>query len=363
VGRHSLIAFFVVLLGAAPAWSAEPSEDSVVFHDSESDPLGESAFLRALGHELGVDLVRPNGGSPPDIEVRFRCDSRAIIRIRLANGSVERTVRFADVAKRERARALALVVAELARSSSQNGAPSDSSSPEPSDGEGNSSARPGEPNDAAARPNAEPKEAPARPNAEPKEAAARPNAEPKEAAPPLPAEPKDTGPSETSPKSTRSSRFRAGVTARAALGNSAKHFGVDLGLDLPLFRIQGETLFARESRARGSITSGIAALRLGHDVRFAHAGMLSAQAGLSVAAGATWAVGQSEVPWSVVRDVLMPYFDARFEATALWQVSAHFEPYLELYTGRAAGIVATADGETTQSTGGWFAGIDLGSRF
>ena len=141
------------------------------------------------------------------------------------------------------------------------------------------------------------------------------------------------------------------------------HYGGSLGLDFRLFRLAAEALFSRETRARGAISSGVVALRVARGVPFVRGGPFELQAALSAAIGATWAVGQSEVVGTVVRDVLMPYGDARLGLLTVVHADTNLEPELELYAGRAAGILARADGEPTQATGGWFAGVEAGLSF
>jgi hypothetical protein len=147
------------------------------------------------------------------------------------------------------------------------------------------------------------------------------------------------------------------------LSNASTHYGVGLGVDWPSLRLQGEALFARKTRSRGTISSGVAAARAGHPLKLVSDGAFELEGRLSAALGATWATGNSAVVGTVVQDVLMPYADVRLGLAAVLPLLPAFHPDLELYGGRAAGILARADGEVAQATGGWFAGLELGASF
>jgi hypothetical protein len=156
---------------------------------------------------------------------------------------------------------------------------------------------------------------------------------------------------------------RGSGTLRTAIGEVGTHYGGALGVDLQVLRVGVEALFSRETRSRGAISSGLAAIRVARGAPLLHAGVFELEGVLSAAAGATWAVGQSEVVGSVVRDVLMPYGDVRLGLVAALRVDGELEPEFGVYAGRAAGILARADGEATQATGGWFAGAEAGVSF
>jgi hypothetical protein len=345
------------LLGAGAVNAAENARAplDVAFQDCDSEPIGEPAFFQALGLELDQELEvhSPRSGAEgptPNIDVKFRCDGLALIRIQLETSSTQRRVRFSDVAKAERARALALVVAELYRSGSQSPSPADSNDrafPDPAEAAPAAKA----PDAAAAVENASP------PSAPPKRAATNGNDA-------TPSAPSDAGVAGRAPKrpSTRP-RIRAAATLRTSIAEEGTHYGGGLGVDFHFLRLGAETLFSRETRARGAISTGIAAVRVARGVSLLHAGAFELQGALSAAIGATWAVGDSSVVGSVVRDVLLPYGDARLGLLLLVHAESDLEPELELYAGRAAGILARADGETTQETGGWFAGVEAGLSF
>jgi hypothetical protein len=80
----------------------------------------------------------------------------------------------------------------------------------------------------------------------------------------------------------------------------------------------------------------------------------------SAAGGVNWALGSSTLVNTHVRDVLMPYADAKLSLWATTRTHAAFTPKLEVYAGRAAGIVANADGASAAAVGGWFSGCEVG---
>lgn len=348
-------------LVALPALAADSGRDAIdlTFQDCDSDPIGELSFRQALGLELDQDVVprtaRASGSadsSPAQVEVRFRCDGVALIRIQLESGSSQRRVRFDDVAKGERARALALVVAEQYRSQgSVQQFPVEASD------------RPSSDSADGAKPPAGSSESPAAAQGAPPPDALPPRVPVAEA----PAnDAQDAGVEPEPEREKRRSgqpRVRGVATLRTALGEVGTHYGGGLGLDFHVLRLSLETLFARETRSRGAISSGVVALRVARAVPLTSAGVFELEGVLSAAAGVTWAVGQSDVAGSVVRDVLMPYGDARLGLVAALRVDGELEPELGLYAGRAAGILARADGQPTQATGGWFAGAEAGVSF
>lgn len=351
MGKHSLSVALAALLAAGTARGASSVDApvSVAFQDCEPDPLGDVAFLLALGVELDQNPMRDrDDDSPAPIDVQFRCDGVALIRIRLDGASTERAVRFDDVSRAERPRALALVVAELYRSVQAArlaaGAASDSRAAGSSAGGQVQESLPA--------------------------VEARPTSKSAPRTPPLPVGPSgatesaDGGVRDSEPGLSRWQRARPRVSAgmRSVL-DGGLHYGVGLGVELPLLRLQAEALFARTTRARGTISSGIAAARAGHQLRLISDGALDLHAVVSAALGATWATGESRVVGTIVREVLIPYADARFGLAAALPRFPALHPDLELYGGRAAGILARADGEPTQATGGWFAGLELGASF
>ena len=84
--------------------------------DCADEPLGKVAFLRALALELGRAQLREGNTDSAQIVVSYQCDGSARVRLRMAGDlERERELRLDDVAQRERARTLALAVAELGR--------------------------------------------------------------------------------------------------------------------------------------------------------------------------------------------------------------------------------------------------------
>jgi hypothetical protein len=352
VGKQPLIVALAAFLVAGTARSADPPRAAidVAFQDCNAEPIGESAFRQALGLELeqGLDQYPPRSnaqGSPPKIEVKFRCDGLALIRIQLETSNILRRVRFDDVPRSERPRALALVVAELYRSGSQGGPPPPDSTVERAD------AAPGSADELAAT------EQPAAPSAPPRPLRPLPKIPPS-GAPDAGIERHGAGAG-----ARARLRFRGSAALRTSLDARGTHYGGSLGLTLHGFRLGVEGLFSREKRSRGEISSGVAAARVARGIPFVRGSALDLSLTPSAALGVTWAVGHSEVEGTRVRDVLLPYADARVGLLAALHVDATVDLELELYAGRAAGILARADAEPTQATGGWFAGAEAGLSF
>jgi hypothetical protein len=135
------------------------------------------------------------------------------------------------------------------------------------------------------------------------------------------------------------------------------------GIDWRKSRVQVELGFAYGERARGSITSGLAAARYRHCLQLTGSGSVALKAGLSSAAGVTWAIGESRVPGVVVRRALFPYADARVELSLELWPAASVSPELAVYSGGAAGLLSTDAGQGVLSSGGWLLGAGIGSTF
>lgn len=346
----------------ADAAAAQGEPVSVAFSDCESEPLGKAAFLRVLSLELGRRALREGNIDAAAIGVNYRCDGVARVHIVLPPVDVERDVRIDDVPARERARALALAVAELAR----GGEPAASSS-EVHNETSASSAAPASEQEAAAAPDAASKgekadKAPSR--AADKSAEAQPR-------PPAPLSARSTSPSQSEPRDeadgeatarreVRRTSFLVAGAVRLNLGLSAWSYGAALGLDYVHNLLRIEASGAKTSVARGTITTGVAAVRVGRALPLVNWDPLQVGASVSAAGGLNWAIGNSHVENTHVRNVLMPYADARLSLWATTRTHGAFTPLLEVFGGRAAGIVASADGTVVSGAGGWFAGAELG---
>ena len=314
----------------------------VAFTDCDEEPLGKQAFLRALMLELGRRQLRDSSPEEAAISVTYRCDGTAHVRVALALPEVDREFRVDDVAVRERARALALVVAELAR----GGEPATSKPPGGDDAEPEPS--PSAPPDAAAdAARRKPKPPPEKPSKKPlRSSEKRPDdgvsaGKENRAAPP-------------------SWAVLLAADARLNLDATSYCYGGKVGLDYDAFRLALEGCGGFTSVARGTITSGIGAVRVGRAQPLLRLGVVQLGLHLGVAAGVNWAIGKSSIVNTHVRRALMPYADGRLGLFATARARTPFTPLVELYGGRAVGIVSNADGEQATATGGWFAGLELG---
>ncbi|MFZ5891062.1 MAG: hypothetical protein ACOY0T_08425 [Myxococcota bacterium] len=350
-----------VALATARA-SPEKSEPILVaFSDCDSEPLGKQAFLKVLALELGRGPVRESSGEAASISVSYRCDGVARVHISMTP-DVERELRVDDVGSRERARALALAIAELARGGEP--AASQATSAAPNNESANESTRATEKPSAASDAGGTNK-APTKPDKASSDSAAKASRE-SHSAKSQPADAETTnlesaaGPVSTPSRASDSVAALVAGALRVNLQIPAVYYGAALALDYQRFRLQLEGLAGYASVPRGSITSGLASLRLAYGIPLIGLGGVQTGVAPSVAAGVNWALGSSDVPNTLVRRVVQPYADARL---ALWATSknrSRFTPLLELYAGRAAGIVANAEGIDTLATGGWFSGVELG---
>lgn len=326
---------------------SEPSGDVVLvaFSDCEAEPLGKQAFLKVLALELGRPKLREAPPEAAAVSLDYRCDGTARVRMRLRSPELERQLRVDDVAIPERARALALAVAELAR----GGEPS-SSKPESEPDSG--------------PPSGAPKPASDEPAAPAKRPAPRPDAARSEG-PRAVVAPERAGDSAEPGGDERAAervRLRALLAAGARLNLDVRGYcyGGMFGLDYAAFRLLLEGCGAVTSVTRGTITTGVAAARVGRAQPIARLGAVAFGVEISGAAGVNWAVGNSTVVNTHVRRVLMPYADARLGLFATSSARAPFTPLVQVYGGRALGIVSNADGEAAAATGGWFTGAELG---
>jgi hypothetical protein len=356
VDKHPIVVGLTLLLGVARAGAAPSKLEplTVSLSGCPIAPVSATAFVSAIELELNLRdrpvLLRAD--APAAISVRVDCSGKASIRIRLGRIEDRRDVRVDDVANADRPRVLALVVAELVRSDPENAATAkdehdaDVAAVPGQDPVGTDSPRAAAPSDArrnvAKRPVSKVANQPER---------------------------------SAAPAQDEHSRFAAVVTRRDGLRpwmcawlhlNSAAPnalSGGAAGIQWHRSRLQTELGFAYADRDRGSITSGVAAARYRYSAHRIGDGRLVFDVALSSAAGATWAVGDSEIPGVIVRRALSPYADARIElALELW-LAERINAELNVYSGGAWGLLATDVGDGALSSGGWLLGASIGSSF
>jgi hypothetical protein len=301
-----------------------------------------TAFLSAIQLELNLSR-RPNlsrSDAAAAISVSVDCDGRASIRVRVGGTSDEREVRVDDVAVADHSRVLALVVAELVRSGAQNAA-------EPTQND--------EPTSAALEP-------PPRHRGGP---AASHLGKPSRRAEETDESASEGSSREASASLPRANRLAPWVCAWSQLSAGAANaiYGGAAGVNWRRSRVQLEVGLAYAERARGSVSSGLAAARYRHFMPLTGGGRVRLAAALSSAAGVTWATGDSQTPGVVVRRVLIPYADARASLSLELWLSERVTPELEVYSGGAVGLLATNAGQAVLSSGGWLLGTSIGSTF
>lgn len=333
MGNSALIALSVVCCAStARATTPVDASPGVVFEDCKEAPLGTAAFLRALGVELGNSATPSNDRDAPRIAVTFGCNGVARIRISVGQSSEERDVRLDDVPSSERPRALALVIAELVQSRVATSW-----------------------------------EAPPQAATRGRTPAASAGADdPRSPRRPLDAQqavdsPEPTGPAAAEAKQPKF-RYWCGIAARLSSGGGNPSYGGQAAVDRGAYRIQADALFAHARVSRGFINAGLAALRLRRALPLLASPNIEFELGVSGALGATWAVGASDVPGTIVKRVLLPYADARVGAALVLSPVPDFASGFELYAGRAAGLLSRADGVATLAVGGWFIGLEAGIR-
>jgi hypothetical protein len=335
-----------LLLSTARVRGAPPDGQplSVAITECSTMPIGATEFLSALEVELELPrrplLTRVD--APAAITVGIDCSGRAWIRTTV-NGTKERRIRLDDVPVRDRARALALVVAELLRSGTGLAGrthDADGSRPRPQHADDLKAADPGGP------PAAEGSRADRRS----RDAFERDRGNPSKG-------------SDTANREGDGLKLWVAASIRRSLDVGNATFSGGAGMDWRRSRLLAEVGFAHAERPRGRITSGIGDVRYRHAVRLTRAGILAFDAALSAAAGVCWAEGDSEVVGVVVRRVLSPYADARLELSLDVELAARIAPEIGVYAGRAAGLLATDAGRSVLSSGGWFLGTTIGSTF
>lgn len=334
-----------------------PESVAVAIVDCEPAVLPGAAVRDAIGLELrggGVRHVVFEPESPSAVEapasvqsvLEVDCGSRASLRLaardRDAQAAAERDVPLDDVPAPDWPRVIALTLAELLEAL---GYALDSAAPPP------------------------PEPSPATTAPEP--AATAPPAEPPAAAPPTsaPSPPSAPHPPPEKPREQRATEARSPsgidgfVLGRGRIlpahGSRLFGFGGGLRLGRPSFGV--EALFGHSPHALGRVTAGTAAATAGYTLFEVASGPLLLSAGVAASAGLTWVRGEGVPPASGTTE-LDVYGDVR--ATASAQTPARgLGLLLALEAGRAAGLIATADGAPVLATGGWFAGAALGAAF
>jgi hypothetical protein len=271
------------------------------------------ALLSAIQLELGLSQrpILSRSEARAAIAVRVGCGGSVSIRIDGTNE--QREVEVDDVPAADRPRAIALVAAELVRAGGQNSA----SPPHARD--------------------------------------ERVTAVPRENAVPL----------EPSPGVPLRDGLKPWLCAWTHVSSGATNaiYGGAAGIGWHRSRVQLELGLAYAERARGNITAGVAATRYRHSIRLLGSSKLALNAGLSSAAGVTWAIGASQTPGVVVRRALSPYADARIEVALELRLAERIRPELGVYSGGALGLLATDVGHDVLSSGGWLLGAGVGSTF
>jgi hypothetical protein len=362
VDKRSVAAALALLLAGARVRAApsEPRPLTVSLRECPTEPVAATAFLSAIELELDLDQrpIYSRTEASAAIAVRVDCSGRASIRVHVGGTRDRREFRVDDVPAVDRPRVLALAIAELVR----NGAEDAANVPDRLD----------EPANAARLKESKKPSAPARSaRSDDRARSRRPETPPdrggKAARNAAAAQEPTSGDPSLEPRvdSALEDSLKPWVSAsiHASLGAANAIYGGAAGIDWDRSRVQLEFGFAYAARARGDITSGLAAARYRHSMLLAGTGKLALKAALSSAAGVTWAIGDSRTPGVVVRRALFPYADARVALALKLRIAERMAPELDVYTGGAMGLLATNVGEDVLSSGGWLFGTSVGSTF
>lgn len=358
--NYAVVAGLALLLGSAPLRAAPSSSPplTVSLTGCPSAPISASAFVSALALELDLrEHPRPESAALASISIQVDCAAKASIRIRIDGQSEQRDVRIDDVPVAGRPRVLALVVAELVRSSAANTAPASDRDDE------SASAVPAAPRGSpdSERPNGSSEHAP-KPGAPAASGGAR-----RLGRRTSDARAADAGNARSEatagPRTARAVRPWISAWTHVLSGTANALYGGGAGLRWHRSRLQVELGFASAERTSGSITAGVATTRYRHSLHLLGSGTVGLEAAASAAAGVTWAVGESQTPGVVVRRALGPYADARLELALEIRLAGPIHPELGVYSGAAHGLLATHNREEVLSSGGWLLGTSVGSTF
>jgi hypothetical protein len=361
VDSYAVVAGLALLLGGAPLHAAPSSTPplTVSLTGCPSAPISASAFVSAIALELGL-RERPRfsrSSALAEISVQVDCAAKASIRIHIDGQSEQRDVRIDDVPVADRARVLALVVAELVRSSAAN------TTAAPEKNEEGASAIPAEPRGPtnAERPTGSSKPPPKRGAPAASEGARRLGRRSSDTRATDPEHAQSDA--RADPRPARAVRPWISAWTHVFSGAANALYGGGAGLRWHRSSLQVELGFASAERTTGSITAGVATTRYRHSLHLLGSGTVGLEAAASAAAGATWAVGESQTPGVVVRRALSPYADARLELALEFRLAGSITPELGVYSGAAHGLLATQNGEEVLSSGGWLLGTSIGSTF
>jgi len=354
---------------------AAPLPETLAFDFSAcpAPDLDANSFTRAVRAELEADgvgrvLDAPAAASDGSLTVRVACDAALTARVSLKATRTGRERReqiaLGDAAPSARARALALALAELVRSS-WPGLSAAQSTPAADAFESHATA-----------PSAGERKPPPSATAATAATAAAPATPTTSKAPTPPATSKVTIPAAVVPPPSidqaptphgagprlAAVRLAAGARLRWFVDYQSVLLGGDLGTDFRALRLRAEVLVGSAGDALGSASLGSAALCVGYRVFDWRLGALNLAAYPMASAGLTWLRGSSAQPSTRVEPATGFYGDVRLMLEASlphWTLA----PTLSSEVGRASGFVARAGDRTLGATGGFFWGASLGARY
>jgi hypothetical protein len=330
------------VLLARPALAEKAKRDvRLGITDCTPSALDLPAAYAAAALELGLGAAKRDAGSDEggvELEAALACEHgvKARLTLRTADSSAARTITLDDTNERDRARVLALALAELVRAEWRwvtTGKSDDAEAP------------PGDQRLTGADAHRESAGDAARNE---RDVAAKNAAADDAADVPVGGE-----------RSADGLRLEALGRVRALFEGRNLTYGGAAGVRWHRWSAGVEALFGTVRAKLGTATGGVADARVAFELLRLVRGRFHLSAEPGVAAGATWLSGRAASPTVQVANATRWYADARLALRAELLLRP-LSPTLSLEGGRAAGFAATEGGRTVGATGGWFAGGALG---
>jgi hypothetical protein len=350
VARAALGAVFLAttLLGAPVLAEKARREVRLEIRDCSPSAVDLRAAYAAAALELGIAGTRGGAAAEQggvELEAALACDRgvKARLTLRTEGSSAARTITLDDANVKDRARVLALALAELVRaewrwvttgSDGYGESPPGDERLNGADGQRGSSAES----------NVAPKgDAPERGNRD----------GPRRTADAGLIEPTDETPGDDG------LRLEVLGRVRGLFEGPTLAYGGAAGARWRRWSAAVEALFGRARGRLGTATSGVADARVGFEIVRLTLGRVRLSAEPGLATGATWLSGEASRPTVEVANATRFYADVRLALRAELAL-ATVSPTFALEGGRAAGFVATESGHTLGATGGWFVGGAFG---
>jgi len=353
----TLVLAATLLARSAPAETPR-TDVRLVIEDCVPGVLNLRQAYAAAALELGLgDTSSTSTTEPGHVELSavLACDHgvKARLTLKTTDQSAARSVPLDDVRSKDRARVLALALAELVRAEWRwvtTGKSAEAESP------------PGDERHSTAEPARQ-----TEPTPSPAAAAAGTGAPKQPLSPPTPTNaPRQAAGDRGPPRDAATDQSQDQDLALEVLGRARELFegptfayGAAAGTRFRRWSAGVEALFGRTRGKLGTASDGFADARVGYELVRAARGRWLFGVEPGVAGGVTWLAGTAETPAVKVSNATALYADARLSFRAEFRAPA-LDPTLSLEAGRALGFAAQENRTTIAVTGGWFAGGALG---